>query len=154
MNQVHYKKSQFGILITVVLCLVSVVTICFYVTQMGENPVSNYPIIGLIIIFGLLILCFYKLTITITDTKIEAKFGIGLIKRSLAINDIKFETITKINIPALYGIGIRFTPYGILYNVKLGEAIKIESADKTFFVGTDEAEEIHKTLLKLKPLQD
>ena len=154
MTNIHYKKSQFGVLITLIISLVALVTIGFYIFQVGSKPIPLVPTIGLTLLFLFIIASFYKLTIIITDTEIEAKFGIGLIKRSLPISAIKYNTIKKIKIPALYGIGIRFTPYGILYNVKLGGAIKIESADKTFFVGTDEAEKIHEVLLKLKPLQD
>ncbi len=154
MSNIHYKKSQYGILITLIFSLITLLIVGFYLFKVGSKPISLLPTIIISLFFLLIIASFYKLTITITDTEIKAKFGIGLIRRSLPIKAIKYNTIKKIKIPALYGIGIRFTPYGILYNVKLGEAIKIESAEKSFFVGTDEAEKIHDILLQLKPLQD
>ena len=95
-------------------------------------------------------LSFYKLTITITKDSIEAKFGIGLIKRHLKIKDIEYKSIEKIKVPALYGIGIRLTPHGWLYNVSIGHAIKIKSKTKTFFVGTEDFEKIQTILNNLK----
>ena len=84
------------------------------------------------------------------NKKIEAKFGIGLIKRSLLLSEIDYSTIEEIKIPAVYGIGIRITPHGTLYNVKIGNAIKIKSHNKTFLVGTDEYTRIKNTLLELQ----
>ncbi len=95
-------------------------------------------------------LLFYKLTITIDKDKIEAKLGIGLLKRSMKIKEIDYNTIEKIKVPAYYGIGIRLTPFGWLYNVKTGNAIKLKSKSKTFFVGTEDFETINTILIDLK----
>jgi hypothetical protein len=146
----HYKQTQFGVLLNVILGLISITTIGFFLFQIGKNPIPLIPTLGLISLFLLIILSFYKLTITITDEKIEAKFGVGFIKRSLLLSEIDYSTIEKIKTPALYGIGIRITPNGTLYNVKIGSAIKIKSQNKTFFVGTDEFHIIKDTLLALQ----
>ena len=146
----HYKQTQFGVLLTVILSLISIITLGLFLFKIGKNPIPLVPTLGIISLFVLILLSFYKLTITITDEKIEAKFGIGLIKRSLLLSDIDYNTIEEIKTPALYGIGIRITPYGILYNVKTGSAIKIKSHNKTFFVGTDEFSIINDTLLALQ----
>ena len=121
----YYKKTQFGVLLNIVLGLISIITIGFFLFQIGSNPIPLIPTLILISLFTLIILNFYKLTVTITDKKIEAKFGIGLIKRSLLLSEIDYSTIEEIKIPAVYGIGIRITPHGTLYNVKIGNAIKI-----------------------------
>ncbi|WP_375238717.1 hypothetical protein [Aurantibacter sp.] len=147
----YYKKTEFGVLLNIALGLISIITIGFFLFQIGSNPIPLIPVLGLTGLFLLIILSFYKLTITIDDKKIEAKFGIGLIKRSLLLSEIDYSTIEEIKVPATYGIGIRITPHGTLYNVKIGNAIKIKSHNKTFFVGTDEYTRIENTLLELQP---
>ena len=145
-----YKHTQYGKLLTSVLILVAISIITVFILNSGKNPLPWFIMTAIIVLFILIILSFYKLTITIDEEKIEAKFGIGFLKRSLKIKDINYESIEKIKVPALYGIGIRLTPHGLLYNVKTGSAIKIKSSSKTFFVGTEDFEKINSVLIDLK----
>ena len=145
-----YKKTQYGKLITGIISIVAISIATLFILQTGSNPIPLSVLVILMLLFLLIGLTFYKLTITIDSEKIEAKFGIGLLKRSLKIKDINYDSIENINTPAFYGIGIRLTPHGLLYNVSTGSAIKIKSNSKTFFVGTDDFDTIHAVLLKLK----
>jgi hypothetical protein len=147
---VLYKHTQYGKLIIVVLSIILLSTLTFFIVQTGTKAIP-WPVLTIIsILFLFVLLSFYKLTIKITEKNIEAKFGIGIIKRVLNIKDIDYESIEKIKVPALYGIGIRLTPHGWLYNVSIGHAIKIKSNTKTFFVGTEDFEKIHTILNSLK----
>lgn len=147
---VLYKQTQYGIVITVILgvILLSIVSVFIWLTKNKQIPWLLLIIVSFLFLFALL--SFYKLTITITKETIKATFGIGIIKRSLNIKAIDYNSIEKIKIPALYGIGIRLTPYGWLYNVSVGHAIKIKSNTKTFLVGTEDFEKIHSILNSLK----
>lgn len=145
-----YKQTQYGKLITVTISIVAIITLGLFVLQTGNNKIQWIILIPLLLLFLFIILSFYKLTITIDKEKIEAKFGIGIIKKSLKIKDINYQSIKNIKVPALYGIGIRLTPHGWLYNVKIGNAIKIKSDSKTFLIGTEDFNTINSILLKLK----
>ncbi|WP_034061975.1 hypothetical protein [Lacinutrix jangbogonensis] len=145
-----YKHTQYGKLITVIISIVAITTLTIFILQTGNNPMPWIMLVSILLLFLLILLSFYKLTITIDKEKIEAKFGIGLIKRSLKIKDIHYDSIEKIKVPALYGIGIRLTPQGWLYNVNTGNAIKVKSNTKTFFVGTEDFEKINTVLMGLK----
>ncbi|WP_055447846.1 hypothetical protein [Lacinutrix mariniflava] len=145
-----YKQTQYGTFITTIISVIAISTGTLFVLQTGNNPISWVLLTSILLLFFLIILTFYKLTITIDNDKIEAKFGVGLLKRSLKIKDINYDSIENIKVPMLYGIGIRLTPYGWLYNVKTGNAIKIKSNNSTFFVGTEDFKTIHSILLKMK----
>ena len=147
-----YKQTQYGTFITTIISVIAISTGTLFVLQTGNTPITWALLTSILLLFLLIILTFYKLTITIDNDndKIEAKFGVGLLKRSLKIKDINYDSIENIKVPMLYGIGIRLTPHGWLYNVKTGNAIKIKSNNSTFFVGTEDFKTIHSILLKMK----
>ena len=145
-----YKKTQYVKLVIIILTVVVIGFLSPFILQSGDNPIPWLYLAFIVLLLLLVALTFYKLTITIDHEKIEAKFGVGLLKRSLKIKDINYDSIENIKVPALYGIGIRLTPHGWLYNVSIGNAIKIKSNNKTFFVGTEDFKTIHSILQKLK----
>ncbi len=147
---VLYKRTQSGIIITAILGVILIAILSVFIWQADSKQIPWPVITTLALLFLFTLLSFYKLTITITKETIEAKFGIGIIKRVLNIKDINYESIEKIKVPALYGIGIRLTPHGWLYNVSIGHAIKIKTDTKTFFVGTEDFEKINSILNSLK----
>lgn len=118
-----------------------------YLNQIGSKPLPLIPYLILMFVFGTVILFFYKLTICIDNEKITVIFGIGFLKKSIKHTEIERIEIYKSS--WLTGVGIRLTPKGWLWNVKVGEAILIKHKTNTFLVGTDEASEII-TLLKQK----
>lgn len=144
----NYKNTQYGILISTILILSIIVIILLYRYPLGNNPMSINILIILLITFTFAFLFFYKLTISIDSTKITASLGIGLLKRSILIEEIDFETLEKITPSLITGIGIRLTTKGWLWNVKIGDAIyfKNKAKTKTFLVGTRDFETIVKIL--------
>ena len=145
---IHYKKHQYGIFLSALLLIIAVCVFFAGWFQIGNKPAPLTPTIVIAVVLVITFVIFHKLTITIDATKIQATFGLGLIKQTMLLKDIDFNSIELIKVPFLYGIGIRLTPEGTLYNVKLGSAIKIKSStkSKTFFVGTDDFETIKRTL--------
>jgi len=142
-----YKKIQYGIFLSLFFLVIIIFILYAGYYQTGSNPIPMNLAYVLSALFILTILLFYKLTITITNEKITASFGVGLIKKSMPINQI--ATIEKVKMPWYYGVGIRLTPKGWLWNVKVGEAILIHNKNKTktFLVGTDDYQTIE-TILK------
>ncbi len=137
-----YKKTQYVIFLNAILLIVMVFLTYGYVYQTGNKPLPLLPYSILMLVFIVVILFFYKLTIIIDNEKIEAIFGIGLLKKSIKINDIK--SIENYKIPWYAGIGIRLTPKGWLWNVSLGNAVLInnKTTSKTFLVGSNEVDKV------------
>jgi len=143
----QYKKTQYGLLLIALLLGGSIAAFIW-----GQFAWKKYALVvnagGMIfLILILLLLLFYKLTITVKDGKITAKLGIGLIKKKVKLADIDRSTIQEVTVPWYYGIGIRLTPKGILYNVKFGNAIYFKAAGKTFYVGTDDFEGLKEAIV-------
>ena len=101
----------------------------------------------LLLNFALLIFC--RLTITIDNEKITAKFGFGIISKSIKIDAIDVAKIEKVKTDWVTGIGIRLTNGGILFNIKPGYAIKLVRMEgrNAFLIGTDDFEAIKKLLV-------
>lgn len=145
-----YKQTQYGKFLIIIITIISIATFAsLLLTATKENFSVGFLILIPLLLITVLLL-FYKLTIIITREKIEAKLGIGLIKKTMFIKNINYNTIEEIKMPAIYGIGIRLTPHGWLYNVKFGNAIKIKSDKKTFLVGTEDFKTIQDILKKIK----
>lgn len=141
-----YSKTQYGILLNIIFLGVILFTLYAYYYQIGTNPLPFLFTLILVGVFVFILLLFYKLTITIDAEKIVATFGIGLIKKEVLLKDIDINSIEKIKMPWYYGIGVRLTPKGWLYNIKVGEAIYFKTTKNSFLVGTDDFETIENIL--------
>ena len=145
-----YKKTQYGVLTYLMLLVMAFLTVSF-ILQTGKKPIPLVAYLILMLVFIIIILLFYKLTIIINEDKIEAIFGVGLLKKSIKLNDI--QSIENYKIPWYVGIGIRLTSKGWLWNVSTGNAILIhnKTRSKTFLVCSNEVDKVIKifnTLLK------
>ena len=140
-----YKKTQYGVLTYLMLLVMAFLTVSF-ILQTGKKPIPLVAYLILMLIFIIIILLFYKLTIIIDNDKIEAIFGIGLLKKSIKLNDI--QSIENYKIPWYVGIGIRLTPKGWLWNVSTGNAILIHNKTRsnTFLVGSKEVDKVINTI--------
>lgn len=120
----------------------------FFIFLKYDTNTAIFPLV----ILALTAIVFSRLTVVINNSEIAACFGLGLFKRKMKLSEINYVSIQKIKIKWWTGVGIRSTTYGWLYNVKPGEAIRIESTDKSriFFVGTREFSRIKQTLSDYK----
>ncbi len=151
-TNIRYQDTQMFKILSFPLLFVFIFLVLSYHYQWGDNPI---PLLATVLTSSVLFivwLLFYKLTITIDDKSITASFGIGVIKKALQIENINISSIEKIKTPWYYGIGLRITPHGILYNTKTGFAIKLTSSKnaKSVLIGTSEYEKIKTILTELK----
>ncbi len=149
-QNVKYQETQNAKWIIITMLSIIVFLTLAYVYQWGDNPIPLSATIPTSLIFVVILLLFFKLTITIDETKITASFGIGLIKKSIDLDLLDLQSTNQIKTPWYFGIGMRVTKYGILYNTKPGMAIKLnyKNSEKAFLIGTDNFEEIKKVLLE------
>lgn len=147
----NYMKSQTGWILLGLFVPILVFLLFAYLTQWGDRPI---PTILFLLLTGLLIfitLLFYKLTIEIVGTTIQIIYGIGLIRIKLILDVLhKVEVITT---PWYYGLGIRITPKGMLYNIQGFKAVKLEYQHKgkniSVMIGTPEPERLKESLEKI-----
>lgn len=136
------KYTQFGTFsIIVMLSALIFCTGLLFVTGFNEAmPVIILGFVMLTVIICLLI--FYKLTIIIDDTHLTFIMGIGLIRKSCALSDIK--SCTPVRNSVMWGVGIRMTSSGWLFNVSGLSAIELTFKNRKtkIRIGTDKPEEI------------
>ncbi len=100
-------------------------------------------VIAWLAIFILVLALFFfgSLTIEVTATHLNWFFGIGIIRKSVQLLEIK--QVSSVKNPWYYGWGIRLTPHGWLYNVSGSRAVEIElKSGKKFRLGSDEPEKL------------
>jgi len=92
--------------------------------------------------------CFNKLTISITNTTVSFAMGMGLIKKSYPIIEIKSCTAHKNSL--INGWGIRVIQGGWLYNVSGFHSIELrfKNDTKVIRIGTNVPEEVVETINK------
>jgi len=141
MPTIHYSKTSYSFIIIGCMALSILGIGISYLYQWGNSPIPLTATIIIEIIFIGIILLMYQLKITIDDSKISILLGIGLIKKSILLKNIAITSMKKVSIPWYYGIGIRLTPYGMLYNVQPGPALLIHSKNnkRSILVGTKDA---------------
>jgi len=91
---------------------------------------------------------FYKLSVELQGTKLRLIYGIGLIRFKFNIDQLECSEI--ITTPWYYGLGIRITPKGMLYNIHGSKAVRIEyitnGKRESVMIGTPEPEQLKNSL--------
>lgn len=145
-----YSKTQYGWTLTFILAilLVGASLLAIYDTEL--NTYKNVVLTSIGIPFVIIILLFYKLTIEVDETTLYVKYGIGLIKFKFPIEKLKEVEVTRTK--WFWGLGIRFTPKGMLYNIQGLKAVRINfmtgGKPKVITIGSDEPEELKDVLVK------
>lgn len=143
-----YDKSQTGWLVILIFVPIIVFMPLAYIKQWGDNPVTLGSLIVLTGIMVFIALLFYKLRIKIDDAGIHLIYGIGLVRKT--IRPDRVDHIECIKTPWYYGLGIRITPKGILYNIHSLKAVRIEyqkgGKQKRIMIGTPQPEELKEFL--------
>jgi hypothetical protein len=144
----NYSKTQYGKLIISLFAIISLIGFLsfFFLRQVDEIP--PLVIFGFPVIMFLTGLLFYKLNVSIEKDGVRLKYGIGLISLKFKMDEV--ESLESIKTPWYYGLGIRITPKGILYNIQGLKAVRIhylkDGKSKKVMIGTDEPEELMKAL--------
>lgn len=138
----NYKKSQTGWLVIAFMLPIIAFLIVLYITQWGDNPIPFLPFVLVTSLIVIAMLLFYKLTVEIDGNAISLTYGIGVIKFKFVIDQI--ISSEEIRTPWYYGLGIRLTPKGMLYNIHGLKAVRIkyfrDGKEKKVMVGTNEPE--------------
>ncbi|MBM4160319.1 MAG: hypothetical protein FJ217_04375 [Ignavibacteria bacterium] len=135
-----YKHTQIGYVIIVFFAVAAAVMIPVLTTS--GRVIMVIPVVAAV---AVLLALFSTLTVEVTDKQLRFKFGIGLFRKSVPLNEIVSWTETRNS--WLYGWGLRVTFRGWLYNVSGVHAVEITlRTGKKFRLGTDEPEELSRAL--------
>jgi hypothetical protein len=145
-----YEKSEFGWLIILLFFPIVAFLPLAYIYQWGNHPISLTPMMVLSGIMVFIALLFYKLRIKIDEGGIHLIYGIGLIRKN--IRPDRVDRVQSMKTPWYYGLGIRITPKGILYNIHSLKAVKIDyikrGRQKTIMIGTPQPEGLREFLTR------
>lgn len=140
-EDLRYEHTQPGFLLMAVVggsCLILLLTLVIS----GPSPVPL--IVSGMMIFILAIMS--RLTVSVTREALRIRFGpVGLVHREWKLSGI--VSAVPVTNPWYYGYGLRWTPYGRLYNVSGRHAVEILciSGDRVR-IGTDEPEALAKVI--------
>jgi len=138
----NYKHTQIGYLILFILILISL----FFLWILTK---SNFDLLTSIIMILVLIILssFLTLNVIVNSKFLKIKFGPGIFRKNILINEIKSVEIVKNH--WYYGWGIRYWyfPKMWIYNVSGFKAIEIKMKNgKINRIGTDEPEKLEKAI--------
>ena len=134
-----YHHTQTG-WVTLGATLLILPVVAFGWAQGDSAPAT----IGLVAV-ALMALFFGTLTIDIDDARLLIRFGIGLVRKTIALN--KIRAYASVRNPWYYGWGIRVMPHGTLYNVSGLSAVELLLDNgRRVRVGTDEPQALVRAL--------
>ena len=113
-----------------------------------------HPILGVVfLVLVIMAVLFCSLTVQIREGWLECHFGIGVIRKKIAVADI--VGARQVRNRWYYGWGIRMTPAGWMFNVSGLDAVEIELASgKRFRVGTDRPQDLLQAIEQAKGTTD
>lgn len=129
-----YRHTQIGWV--VILFLGAGILILALVLLLVE---FNWVAFAVLLILLGCIFVFPTLTVECDEQKLEARFGLGIIRKRFLYKDIQSCGIVK-NL-WIYGFGIRLIPSGWMFNVSGLSALELELKNgKKFRIGTNDSE--------------
>ncbi len=136
---VFYQHRQPGWALLLFACVPVLCVTTFLLTSSATGQRLPTPLaVGLCVVTGFVFLSFTSLSVTVTRDALLARFGIGIVRKTVALADI---TGVEVAHTRWYeGWGIHWTRRGMLYNVAGFDAVAIRLASgKSLIIGSDDA---------------
>ncbi len=129
-----YRHTQIG---TALILVFTVTLLPLAAITVFVEPHPWY--IAVLVLLVLIGAVFATLTVTVDAQDLRWHFSFGFWKKRLALSEI--ADAEPVRNTWWWGLGIRMTPHGWLYNVSGLDAVEITRTDgSTFRIGTDEPE--------------
>src|SRR5690349_5817876 len=96
-----YKEFTFGWLIFLTVLPVHLLVTYLYINNIGDRPLDTNAYLGITLLFVFVCLLFYGLTTRITSDTIIVSFGMGLIRKRIALDRIR--SVETVKSPWYYG---------------------------------------------------
>ena len=106
-----------------------------------REPAIDVLLLSMLGVLALTALCFSTLTVDVDGRSVNVRFGPGLIRRRIALEQVR--AVWPVKNLWWYGWGIHWTPHGWLWNVSGLDAVEIDlEGGRCFRIGTDEPDEL------------
>jgi hypothetical protein len=90
-------------------------------------------------------LLFATLTVEVTEREVRARFGVGLLGRTIPLADVLRSEIVRTRI--WWGWGLHWTPGGWLYNVAGRQAVRLDLVrQRPVMIGSDDADGLKRAI--------
>ena len=113
------------------------------VRLLAENRVPAVILMMVIYLIGLVM--FYSLTVELSAEKLKFWFGIGVVRKTIALSEIQATKVVKN--PWYYFWGVKGIPGGWFYAIAPGTAVEIELSDgKIIQLGTNQPKKLNQAI--------
>jgi hypothetical protein len=134
-----YKHRQIGVATMVTLGVDALV--CLALSLAVSAPHARMTLLTIAGILGICTVLFCTLTVELSQDSLSWHFGPGILRKKVAITEVKDAAVTKIRF--IHGWGVHLTGRGWLYNVSGFHAVEIAlKSGKSFLLGSDEPEQL------------
>jgi hypothetical protein len=116
-----YRRTQTGRVILVMMLLPAVAAAAA-LAAVGQLLTA----LAVLALFALVAWLFSSLTVEVTGSELRWYFGPGFWKKSVPLADLR--EVEPVRNKWWYGLGIRYTPHGWLYNVSGLDAVEVRLA--------------------------
>ena len=137
-----YRHTQFGWVM--LYSLLVAVAVAAAIASVVPSP--RWSILAVLIpVLLITLVLFINLTVMVDGRAVRIAFGIGLIRKTFPLEDIR--TVQPVRNQFWYGWGIHLTPRGWLFNVSGFEAVELEMKNgRRYRIGTDEPEKLNEAI--------
>ena len=141
-----YRHTQPGILNRLIIGAFILVVIVLAVILGDGDPTAMWVMLMVSGILLVALALFHSLTVEIRHGRLRIRFGVGLIRKTIAVKEI--EQVETARNRWWYGWGIRLTPHGWLFNVSGSDAVQVRlESGKQVRIGTDEPEKLQRAIM-------
>ena len=144
----EYQEKQIAwTFVSIMLAFWAVIAITFLL-QAGSKPLGWTSFLVATALIGLITLLFYQMKTEVQKQGIRITYGIGWVTIFLAMDRV--DRTEAIQTPWYWGLGIRLTPKGTLYNIQRLSAVRIfyqvGTQKKTVMIGSKSPEQFARAL--------
>ncbi len=139
---VVYQHRQTGWAMLLIGCIPAAgVALQFALVAPAQRSLPPAVFIFLSMAMAFVLLVFTSLSLTITRDDLRVRFGIGIVRKTIALDDIVDAVVVRTH--WYEGWGIRRTRRGMLYNVAGFDAVRLRLRNgRATIVGSDDAERL------------
>jgi hypothetical protein len=140
------QKFQSAIVILIFVIPVELLMTWLFLSQAGDNPMMLLSFAGMSTACVLVSVLFYGMTTTIEDNVLRISYGIGVIRKTILLSEVK--TVHVITTPWYHGWGIRVIPNGMLYNIRglLGVELSFRDKHRIIRIGSGRAQALQEAI--------
>ncbi len=143
---VPYRHTQFGRTIAAGTLVGLALAVALAATlSAGTLQSAGWMVAALLAVLVVAYALFATLTVEVIAGEVRVRFGVGIIRKAVAISDIQRCDVVRTRIR--WGWGLHWTPSGWLYNGSGRDAVRLElRGQRALMVGSDDAPALHNAI--------